>query len=150
MKQIRTIIVGLLILLTYQVKAQNEAPSGNWLMEDKGTSKFYFFKQNQKLFGLMYYYKDSKEEFSLIKELNNEYTSIQDIPKNIIFSKFEKYITFNALELDEDVWDGDFIYEEDGEKKEIDTEMKLLSANKLEAKFTVWGFSEKSILTKIK
>ena len=151
MKILKFTIITFFALLFVQAKAQN-APTGNWLIQDgEEIGKYYFFKHNQKLYGLLCYYKEAKEEFSLIKELENKtsYTSIQDIPKSYILSNLKEYIEFDAFEFDDDLWEGTYTYKEDGETKKIDTELKLLTPQKIEAKFTSWGFSETSILVKI-
>lgn len=152
MKQFSLVLIVAFSLIISTTTAQDASTVlGTWQQQDdESTSKVFFFKHEQKLYGLIYYYKDQKEEFSLKDELAKEGLTITDVKQlssTDIFTHLKEFIWFKDFKLDEQIWEGTFYYPEEDDN--YDTELKVLNARQLQVKFSYWGFSDKSVWERI-
>lgn len=123
------------------------------LQDQDGISKFYFFTHKQKLYGLIYYL-EGKDGFQLDHELKKrpelKFSGFENMEPADILKYLDEFVVFKEFEFEDELWKGRFLYREEDEVHELDTKLKLLSKDQLEAIFVYAKvFTEKSILSRI-
>ncbi|MEM7298363.1 MAG: hypothetical protein AAF391_08875 [Bacteroidota bacterium] len=142
------------ILIVSSLPAQSTSSIiGEWeSTESDGHGKYSIFEHNGKLYALMYYWKDDKEEFSLEKELgdytNADADSWDELSSSDIFDNLQELIILKDFSKNGNSWKGDLIYDDDGST--IDGSLSLLNNGQLELSYSYWGMTEKTSWTRIK
>ena len=148
MKYLKLNVLVFSFLIANSIAAQNVTDIiGKWHNEEEGAvTKCYFFEQKGKLYGLVYYYKEGGEEFSLEKELKAyEVEKIEDLSGEDIFQYLGEYVWFKDFKKDDNEWNGEFIYTEKGETSTYESALKLINKKELKVSFKYWGIWDSGI-----
>lgn len=151
MKYLKFNMLFFSLFLANFLTAQNTADIiGKWHNEEGGAvTKCYLFEHQGKLHGLVYYYKDKNEAFSLEKELKAyEVEKIEDLTSEDIFQHLSEFVWFKDFEKKDKEWKGQFIYTEKGESSMYDAALKPISPKALKVSFKYWGIWDSSSWTR--
>ncbi|MEO1261883.1 MAG: hypothetical protein AAFZ15_23975 [Bacteroidota bacterium] len=148
MKFLKLNILLYSFFIANSITAQNATGIiGKWHNEDEGAiTKCYFFEHKGSLYGLVYYYQEGGEKFSLEKELKAyEVENIEDLSSADIFQYLSEYVWFKDFKKDGNEWSGKFIYTEKGETSDYESALKLINKEELKVSFKYWGIEDSGI-----
>lgn len=146
--------LSLLLLLSFSslMGQQSQDILGEWVSKDSdGNGKYSLFEHEGKVYGLMYYWKDDKEEFSLEEELKKyageDWKDKEKSSDQEILESLKEFIILMDFVPKGKKWTGKIVTDEKGNT--VKGTLKLLSKNELEVGYSSWGFSEKSVWKRV-